>query len=288
VSSDVAPVVAVVGSINLDIIVGVDALPRPGETVLGGPSARALGGKGANQAAAVAQLMGRCRMVGAVGNDPDGDWLLTELARFGVDVSAVHRDEELGSGLAMIGVDRHGENSIIVSAGANAHVLSVEPGDADALIFQFEIPIETVTNAALKFSGFVAVNPSPARPVPAELIRRADLFAVNAEEYRALPELADARLVAVTLGAEGAELRKHGRVIETVEAVRVEAPANTVGAGDAFMAALTCALVSRLSYHSALRAACAVAAKAVEVPNAQPRLTRLADYLTPKEPTAWP
>jgi ribokinase len=286
VSRDVDPVVAVVGSINLDIIVGVEALPRPGETVLGGPSTRALGGKGANQAAAVAQLMGGCRIVGAVGNDRDGDWLLAELASFGVDISAVHRDEELGSGLAMIGVDRHGENSIIVSAGANAHVVSVEPGDADALIFQFEIPIETVTNAALNFSGFVAVNPSPVGAVPADLIRRSDLFAVNAEEYRAMPELADARLVAVTLGPEGAELREHGRVIETVEAVRVEGPANTVGAGDAFMAALTCALVHRWSYRSALRAACAVAAKAVEVPNAQPRLARLAEYLTPKGPAA--
>lgn len=95
----VGPVVAVLGSINLDFTVEVDELPRPGQAVLGGQSVRGLGGKGANQATAAAQLIDRCRMLGAVGNDPDGDWLLAELDGFGVDISAVHRDEAHGSGI---------------------------------------------------------------------------------------------------------------------------------------------------------------------------------------------
>jgi ribokinase len=275
------PLVAVLGSINLDLTVDVDDLPRPGQTVLGRRAVRGLGGKGANQAAAAAQLLGQSRMIGTVGNDRDGVWLREELARFGVDVSAVQLIDADSSGLALISVDRHGENSIIVVPGANMHTAASPSAtaDADSLMLQFEIPVESVTRAAEQFHGFVAVNPSPSQHIPAALLRRADLFVVNAEEYDDMPELADAALVAVTLGGDGAELRQHGHRTEIANAVQVAQPVSTVGAGDAFFAALTCALTLNIPHPAALKVACAVAAVAVEDPGSQPQLRPLEEYL---------
>lgn len=276
------PLVAVVGSINLDYTVRVEKLPNPGQTVLGGHATRGLGGKGANQAAAVAQLLGTSRMVGAVGNDPDGVWLLDRLAAFGVDISTVVRDEVHPSGVALIGVDARGENSIIVAPGANGHVI-VPPrsiADADALLLQFEVPLQTVTRAAIEFDGYVAVNPSPAQPIPSTLLVRADLFVVNEGEYRDLPELQDVALVAVTRGSRGADLLRRGQVAHHADAARVAHVANTVGAGDAFFAALASALILGISGDRALDLACTVAAAVVAAPASQARLSRLDQYLT--------
>lgn len=275
------PLVVILGSINLDITVCVDHLPRPGETVLGLDATRGLGGKGANQAAATAQLLGSSRMVGAVGDDPEGVWLLDRLASFGVDISAVRRDGAHPSGVALIGVDQRGENSIMVSPGANAYVTppSTATADADALMIQFEIAVDIATRAADSFQGLVAVNPSPSQPIPAPLLRRADLFVVNAEEYTDLPELAQARLVAVTLGAKGAQIREYGHVVDSVPAHPVTRPANTVGAGDAFFAGFVSALIVGTTPAEALSIGCLVAAEAVEDAASQPRLDRLERYL---------
>ncbi|MEE6167178.1 MULTISPECIES: PfkB family carbohydrate kinase [unclassified Mycolicibacterium] len=275
------PLIAVLGSINLDLTVEVDTLPRPGQTVLAHRVVRGLGGKGANQAAAAAQLLGRSRMIGAVGNDADGVWLREQLESFGVDVSTVEFDDVLASGMALIGVDRVGENSIVVVPGANAHTAASPAAiaDADALMLQFEIPIHEVVHAAEQFEGLVAVNPSPSQRIPATLLERADLFVVNAEEYRDMPELADAALVAVTRGAQGAELWERGCKTEALEAYPVSRVVSTVGAGDAFFAALTCALTRAVPRRVALEIACRVAAVAVEDPCSQPRLNRLECYL---------
>jgi ribokinase len=276
-----SPLVAVVGSINLDYTVRVEQLPNPGETVLGGQATRGLGGKGANQALAVAQLLGASRMIGAVGDDPDGMWLLDRLADFGVDISTVVRDDAHPSGVALIGVDAHGENSIIVAPGANGHVI-VPPDStagADALLLQFEVPLQTATRAAIEFDGYVAVNPSPAQPIPPALLERADLFVVNEGEYRDLPELQDVALVAVTRGSRGADLLRRGHVTHHADAVPVAHVANTVGAGDAFFAALASAVVLGTSTNRALDLACTVAAAVVAAPTSQARLSRLDDYL---------
>jgi ribokinase len=280
-----APLVAVLGSINLDLKVGVDELPRPGQTVLGSDVLRGLGGKGANQAAAVAQLLGRCRMVGAVGQDPEGQWLLSQLAGFGVDVQAVQRHDASPTRLALIGVDAHGENSIIVSPGANANVKpdSAALRDADVLMVQFEIPMTAIVSSAEAFEGFLAVNPSPCRPIPTPLLDRADLFVVNAGEFESLPELAGAPMVVVTLGADGAELRQFGRTVETVSAAAVDRVQSSVGAGDAFFAGLTCALVSGGAPGLALSAATRVAAAALDTDESQARLHGIEHYLMPWE-----
>lgn len=275
-----SPLVAVVGSINLDYTVRVERLPTPGQTVLGTEATRGLGGKGANQAAAVAQLLGTSRMVGAVGDDPDGAWLLERLRDFGVDVSTVIRDEAHASGVALIGVSADGENSIMVAPGANGHVVMApdSTADADALLLQFEIPLATVTQAATEFDGFVAVNPSPARPIPAALLKRADLFVVNEGEYDDLPELRDAPFVAVTRGSGGADLLCRGHVTCHSDAAPVTHVANTVGAGDAFFAALVSALILDISAEQSLQTACTVATAAVQTSRTQPLLARLEAY----------
>ncbi len=276
-----SPLVAVLGSINLDYTVHVEQLPRPGQTVLGSAATRWLGGKGANQAAAVAQLLGTSRMIGAVGNDLEGGWLLQRLADFGVDVSTVARDDAHPSGVALIGVNADGENSIMVAPGANGHVVAPPraTAGADALLLQFEIPLATAVRAATDFDGYVAVNPSPTQPIPSALLDRADLFVVNEGEYRDLPELHDAPFVAVTRGAEGADLLHHGQVTHHADAVPVTQVANTVGAGDAFFAALSSAIIVGLAAEHALQIACMVAADAVLAPTSQPRLPRLDSYL---------
>jgi ribokinase len=275
-----SPLVAVVGSINLDYTAHVEHLPSPGETVLGSEATRGLGGKGANQAAAVAQLLGTSRMIGAVGNDPEGGWLLERLADFGVDVSTVLRDDAHPSGVALIGVDAEGENSIMVAPGANGHlVVSPEAtASADALLLQFEVPLEVVTGVATEFDGYVAVNPSPSQPIPSTLLGRANLFVVNEAEYRSLPELHDAPLVAVTHGSHGADLLRGGQVAHHANAAPVACVANTVGAGDAFFAALASALILDIPAEHALQMACMVAAVAVAAAGSQPLLSRLDTY----------
>lgn len=268
----------VVGSINVDVTASVSRLPAPGETVLGQDLRRDAGGKGANQAVAASRLGARVRMVGAVGDDADGQAMLQNLRDAGVDVSGVWLGDS-PTGTALITVDESGENSIVVCAGANADVtiegVSFAPGEA--VLAQLEVPVGTVAALVDAVPGFLAINAAPAHPLPPALIARADLVIVNETEYAALPDLAGARRVAVTYGAAGAALRERG-----VEVARASAPSvravSAVGAGDAFCAAITLALHAGWDAETALRAACAVGADAVTRLGAQPPLSRLADY----------
>lgn len=269
----------VVGSINVDIVASVERLPGAGETVLGGELRRDAGGKGANQAVAAARLGGEVRMVGAVGDDTDGRDMLQSLADAGADVSGVWLGD-VATGTALITVDAAGENQIVVCAGANREV-SVDgvAFDADeAVLTQLEIPLDTVAALAEQVPGFFAVNAAPAQHLPAAVIARADLIIVNETEYELLPEVANAKLVAVTYGADGAALLQNG-----IEVARAEAPSvravSSVGAGDAFCAAITLALHAGWEPERALRAACAVGADAVTQLGAQPNLRALHTYV---------
>ncbi|WP_375386021.1 ribokinase [uncultured Microbacterium sp.] len=268
---------AVVGSINVDLTASVARLPGAGETVLGGTLQRLPGGKGANQAAAAARLGGRVRMIGAVGDDSDGQWMLQSLRDAGVDTADVWLGES-ATGTALITVDAAGENQIVVCPGANADVsldgVSFSPDEA--VLAQLEIPFEIVT-ALADVAGFLAINAAPARPLPDSLVRRADLIIVNENEFALLPELTGARLVAVTYGADGAALRRHGREVARVSAPRVSV-VSSVGAGDAFCAAITLALHAGWADDEALRAASAVGADAVTHAEAQPPLRTLHSY----------
>ncbi len=274
---DLGPL-CVVGSINVDLTASVDRLPGAGETVLGGELRRIPGGKGANQAAAAARLGARVRMIGAVGDDGDGQAMLDALRDAGVDVGGVW----LGgspTGTALITVDARGENQIVVCPGANTAVTidGVTFDPAEAVLAQLEIPMAVVASLTVAVPGFLAINAAPAQPLPDAVIERADLVIVNESEYDLLPQLTAARLVAVTYGSDGAALREHGREVARATAPRVRA-VNSVGAGDAFCAALTLALHAGWPYDDALRVACAVGADAVTHPAAQPPLHPLATY----------
>jgi purine nucleosidase len=281
-----SPALTVVGSINLDLTAVGERLPGPGETVGGATLHRQTGGKGANQAVAAARLAGRSRFVGAVGHDADGARMLAELSAAGVDVAQV-TTVDAPTGTALIVVDAAGENQIAVCPGANALVdlTGVEFADDETVLCQLEIELEVVVEAALRHRGYFALNAAPARSLPAELIERCDLIIVNESEYALIPELADAALVAVTYGGDGSALLRRGERVAGAPSNPTEV-INTVGAGDAFCAALVLALRSGLDEASALAAANAVGARAVADSAAQPAFDRLEHYLPRAAPAS--
>ncbi|RXZ37876.1 PfkB family carbohydrate kinase, partial [Agromyces binzhouensis] len=204
----------VIGSLNVDVVATAVRLPAPGETIGDGILRREAGGKGANQASAAARLGAATRMLGCVGRDADGDLLVGALAAAGVDVAGIRRGDA-ATGTAVIMVDADGENCIVVCPGANADVDddAIAIGDDEAVLMQLEVPIDVVRRVAASAPGFVALNAAPARSLPTDLVERVDLFIVNETEYGLMPELAGARRVVVTLGADGAELRERGEVV---------------------------------------------------------------------------
>lgn len=272
------PPLAVVGSINLDITVFVDHLPAPGETVARGTLSRGIGGKGANQAMAASRLGGAVRLFGAVGDDADGRWMLEQITSAGIDTTPIRIVEE-PSGTALVVVDAGGENQIAVAQGANAEI-DVDPqafGPQEAILTQLEIPMSVVERIAATTTNYLVVNAAPAHRLSDQLLERVDLFIVNESEYRAMPELADARRVVVTYGASGAAFFEDGARTAYADGVQVEA-VNTVGAGDSFCAALVLALRSGAGVDTALRVACAVGAAAAADPSSQPSFGPLSTY----------
>ncbi|MFT4128150.1 MAG: PfkB family carbohydrate kinase, partial [Gordonia sp. (in: high G+C Gram-positive bacteria)] len=205
--------------------------------------------------------------------------LVDGLRAAGVGVDGI-RSVPGPTGTALIVVDAAGENQIAVCPGANARLRAddVTPAADEAVLCQLEVDIALVVAAARRARGFFALNAAPAHELPAELRDRADLIVVNESEYAALPELRTARAVAITYGGDGAELRRHGSQVAVATAPRVSV-VNSVGAGDAFCAALVLALLTGYDDARSLRLACAVGAAAVQAPQSQPPLDPLASYL---------
>jgi ribokinase len=282
-------VIAVVGSINLDLVVGVERHPAPGETVVGGDRRELPGGKGANQAVAAARLGAEVAMVGRVGADAQGTRLRDHLAGEGIDVEHVAVDDEAPTGMALIAVDATGENTIVVSPGANARVdLGDVQGAGDVLaaaavtLLQHEVPAAAVDAAIGAAGGTVVLNPAPARA----LTRQVDVLVPNRGELARLTgrsgepaELARsvvlAAAVVVTLGSEGV-LVVEGDRTERIEAPRVDAVDST-GAGDAFCGALAQALAEGAELVEAAGWAVRVAAVSVTRVGAQGGLPRRED-----------
>ncbi|MDP3855816.1 ribokinase [Phenylobacterium sp.] len=267
--------ITVVGSINLDLVATAATLPAPGETVTGATLGRHPGGKGANQALAAQRLGATVRLVGRVGDDAMADEALALLAAGGVDLSGVARDAEAPTGVALIAVSLAGENQIVVASGANAaflpqHLTSPPRG---ALICQLEIPLATVEKAVAAAEGFVCLNLAPAAEIPETLLQRADLIVVNETEAAFYGERLHRApgLVAVTLGARGAELRRAGELLASTIPPPVEV-VDTTGAGDTFVAALTLALLEERPPRDALTFACKAGALATTRAGAQPAL----------------
>jgi ribokinase len=268
------PELTVVGSQNLDLVVRVEHLPRPGETVTDGEFARVPGGKGANQAVAAARLGAEVTFLGYRGNDELGDQLSAALVSDGVhDLSLVSTEP---TGVALIIVDAAGENQIAVAPGANTVLRTdyVEGYlDGGPVLCQLEIPLEAVVAAASK-ADFFCLNAAPAKPVPPELVDRADLLVVNRYELDALPK--QPRFVALTLGEEGAVLLENGEEIAQAAPPPVRAVDGTA-AGDAFTACLVVSHLEGRAWDEALRRACAAGAIAASRPGAQPSLPTAAE-----------
>ena len=260
------PSITVVGSVNLDLVARVEALPRPGETITGATFERVPGGKGANQAVACARLGAEVTLVCAIGDDVFAEEALPR--EEGLDVQAARASA--ATGVAMILVDAAGETEIVVAPGANATLGEVELAAHEAVLCQLEIPDEAVTAAWEQATGLFCLNAAPARPIDVD----ADLTVVNRYELEVLKRRDG--LVAVTLGAEGAVLLEDGEEVARAEPPRVDAVDGTA-AGDAFTACLLVSLLEGRDREEALRRACAAGAIAASRFGAQPSLPTAAE-----------
>jgi ribokinase len=262
------PRIVVVGSINLDLVVRVPTLPRPGETVAGGTFAQVPGGKGANQAVACARLGAEVTLIGAVGRDAVAEEALSGLRQAGVALRLAQAPEH--TGVALIQVDAAGETTIAVAPGANATLGAVELPEHDAVLCQLEVPDEAVLSAWEGAAGTFCLNAAPARPIEVD----PDLTVVNRLELDTLSRRDG--LVAVTLGAEGAVLLDDGEEIARAAPPAVDAVDGTA-AGDAFTACLLISLLEGRAEDEALERACAAGALAASRFGAQPSLPTAAE-----------
>lgn len=280
--------VTVVGSANVDQIFSVQRIPAPGETVLSTGFATARGGKGQNQAVAAARAGAATTFVAAIGNDGFGTLTRDGLIDDSIDVSRV-RTIDGATGTALIAVDGTGENTIIVEAGANRLLTTLEPDDAacisasSVLAMQLEIPLETVIAAAEagRAAGTtVILNAAPIRDLPASLLAALDILIVNEHEAAHLTAGAPASdlvalvpTVIVTLGADGAVMYRRD-----ADEVRVAAPSvsavDATGAGDTFCGAFAAVLAEGMPLGDALRLAVVAASLSVETHGAVPSIPR--------------
>lgn len=277
-------VVTVIGSLNMDLVVRVPHLPRAAETVLGTDLMRFPGGKGANQAVAARRAGAEVRMVGAVGDDPDGAALVTALRAAGVDVSAVSTSPR-STGTALICVDPQGENQIVVAAGANDDV-SVPPNafdDAAVALASLEVPMAAVIEAtatARTHGAIIVVNPAPATDLPGPLLDLGPILVPNEGELARISgdgsieggvrwlQASGVTRIVVTRGPLGC-LVVDGEARREIPSSRVGDVVDTTGAGDTFCGILAAWLAHGSSLAEAAEAANAGAGLSVAQRGAQ-------------------
>lgn len=296
--------IVVIGSSNTDMIVQLDRLPKPGETLLGGAFTMAAGGKGANQAVAAARAGGRVSFVACIGRDVFGDQAIAGFRRERIDVSRVTRQARQPSGVALILVSERGENCIAVAGGSNqalqpAHVQAAKSlfESGGVCVLQLETPLATVRRAAALARAQhaqVILNPAPASELSNALLRNVDLLTPNEHEAAILSgrKVTDeasakraaqvlrqrgARGVIITLGAAGAFVSTPG-LEALIPGFQVK-PVDTTAAGDVFNGALAVQLAARVPLAAAVRFAHAAAALSVTRLGAQPSIPRRSEIL---------
>lgn len=285
------------GSCNTDMVINMERLPLPGETLLGGKFFMNAGGKGANQAVAAARLGGKVDFVAKVGNDPFGIRSIDQYKAEGIGTKHVVVDKEHPSGVALILVDAHGENSIAVASGANAHLLPEDIDrakggieDCDILLMQLETPMATIEHAAqmARKSGCkVILNPAPAHSLPESLLTNLYMLIANETEaeYISGTRISDMDSVAraadiichrgvenvvITLGSKGAFIKERD-TYHQVPALKVKA-VDATAAGDTFCGAVCVALAEGRSITDAVTFANRAAAVTVTRMGAQSSL----------------
>lgn len=286
--------VAVVGSVNLDLVATTARLPGPGETVSGTSYAEHAGGKGLNQAVAAARSGARVALVAAVGDDAAGNTLRSLAADDGVDVAAVAVLAGETTGRALITVDGHAENSIVVVPGANARMRAGTAPTARVVIAQLEVPVDEVISAfrhAREAGARTVLNPAPAQPLPDELVRLCDIVVPNEHEADLIGGVSallglGVSAVVTTLGAAGVVVTESvDGVVDSWSEPAVEVtPVDTTGAGDAFCGALVARLAAGDELRDAVRYATAAGALATTVAGAVPSLPHSAAVLAITHP----
>ncbi len=294
--------IVVVGSSNTDMIIKTEKIPKPGETVIGGEFYKAAGGKGANQAVAASRAGGHVALIASVGNDVFGEEAITGFKNDGINIEYIKKDSVNASGIALIFIDKIGENSIVVASGANLNLLESDLkkaqekiSDADVLLMQLETPIETIEAAAkmaCSASVKVILNPAPAQSLSDDLLKCISILTPNESEAELLTGIEvkdknDAAKAAKMLLEKGVDivivtLGNHGAFLATKEesklipGFKVDA-SDTTAAGDVFNGALAVAISEKKEIKDAIKFAHAAAAISVTRIGAQPSVPKLTE-----------
>ncbi|MEF9991552.1 MAG: ribokinase [Romboutsia sp.] len=295
--------ICVIGSLNMDLVVKVDTMPKGGQTLIGSDFKKVPGGKGANQAVAMARLGGDVRMIGKVGNDGFGNTLINALKNDNVNTKYIHT-EEGPTGVAMITVDKNAENSIVVAPGANFKVLDIDIDnnieaikESDIVVLQLETPIDTIKHAlnrSKELNKYTILNPAPAVKLEDVIIANVDLLTPNETELEILSGVPinsedDIVLAAktmidkgvkeliVTLGSKGSlYINKNTQIFKG--SYKVEA-VDTTAAGDSYTGALSVAFANSKGIKESMEFASKVGALSVTKEGSQSSLPKLEDVL---------
>lgn len=293
--------ICVIGSLNMDLVVNVDTMPKPGQTIIGSNFKEVPGGKGANQAVAMARLNGNVSMIGKVGEDGFGQTLINSLKNDKVDTTYIQTSKG-ATGVALITVDKNAQNSIVVSPGANFEVKEDDIDNnieaiknSDIVVLQLETPLNTIKyalNKAKELNKYTILNPAPAVKLDDEIIKNVDLLTPNETELEIISGVSieteediqkaaqimiekGVKELIVTLGYKGSlYINKEKSMFK--KAYKVEA-VDTTAAGDSYTGALAVALSQDKNIEDAMDFASKVGALSVLKEGAQSSLPTLED-----------